>query len=105
MARESAASCARNGGTAREIRALAVIYLDPGCCPLAIAGERFALIESNCCSWAKRSFRMGVAGWRLAHVKRNRAATALEGWQMICSAVVAAGSMIMIGIMLYNDLQ
>ena len=48
---------------------------------------------------------MGMAGWRLAHVKRNRAVTALEGWQMICSAVVAAGSMIMIGIMLYNDLQ
>ena len=48
---------------------------------------------------------MGMAGWRLAHVKRNRVATALEGWQMICSAMVAAGSMIMIGIMLYNDLQ
>ena len=57
---------------------------------------------------AKRSFRMGMAGWRLAHVKRNpggRAATALEDWQMFCSAVVAAGSMIMLGIMLYKDLQ
>jgi hypothetical protein len=104
MARESAASCARNGGTAREIRALAVIYLDPGCCPLAIAGERFALIESDRRYWWEKrgSFRMSMAGWRLA---RNRAATALEGWQMICSAVVAAGSMIMLGIMLYNDLQ
>jgi hypothetical protein len=53
---------------------------------------------------------MGVAGWRLAHVKRNpggRAATALEDWQMFCSAMVvaAAGSMIMLGIILYNDLQ
>jgi hypothetical protein len=48
---------------------------------------------------------MGMAGWRLAHVKRNRAVTALEDWQMFCSTVVAAGSMIMLGIMLYNDLQ
>jgi hypothetical protein len=48
---------------------------------------------------------MGMAGWRLAHGKRNRAAAALEGWQMICSAMVAASSMIMLGIMLYNDLQ
>ena len=48
---------------------------------------------------------MGMAGWRFAHVKRNRAVTALEGWQMICSVMVAVGSMIMLGIMLYNDLQ
>ena len=59
---------------------------------------------------AKRSFRMGMAGWRFAHVKRNlsgRAAVVavLEDWQVICSVVVAAGSMIMLGIMLYNDLQ
>ena len=72
---------------------------------MALAGERFALIESN---WAKRSFQMGVAGWRFAHGKRNpgrRAAVvaALENWQV--SAVVAASSMIMLGIMLYNDLQ
>ena len=49
---------------------------------------------------------MGMAGWRLAHVKRNpgrRAATALEDWQMICSVMVAVGSIIMIGIMLYRD--
>ena len=50
---------------------------------------------------------MGVAGWRFAHVKRNlsgRAAivTVLKDWQVIC---LAAGSMIMLGIMLYNDLQ
>ena len=38
----SAASREREGGAAREIRVLAVIYLDPGCCPLATAGERFA---------------------------------------------------------------
>jgi len=91
-------------GAARGIRAL---YLDSGCCPLALAGECFALIESN---WTKRSFQMGVAGWRFAHGKRNlsgRAAVvaALENWQVICSAVVAASSMIMLGIMLYNDLQ
>jgi hypothetical protein len=50
---------------------------------------------------------MGMASWRLAHVKRNRAATALEDWQMFCSAMVAAaaGSIIMLGIILYNDLQ
>ena len=53
---------------------------------------------------------MGVAGWRFAHAKRNpggRAAivAVLEVWPAICSVVVAVGSMIMIGIMLYNDLQ
>ena len=53
---------------------------------------------------------MGVAGWRFAHGKRNlsgRAATALEDWLMFCSAMVAtaAGSIIMLGIMLYNNLQ
>ena len=57
---------------------------------------------------AKRSFRMGVAGWRFAHVKRNLSGRAaivagLEDLQVICSAVVAAGSMIMLGIMLYRD--
>ena len=51
---------------------------------------------------------MGVAGWRFAHMKRNlngRAAfvAVLEEWPVICSMVVAAGSMIMIGIMLYSD--
>jgi hypothetical protein len=50
---------------------------------------------------------MGVAGQRLAHMKRNREATGLEDWQMFCSAMVtaAAGSMIMLVIMLYKDLQ
>ena len=53
---------------------------------------------------------MGVAGWRLAHGKRNLSGRAaivavLEDWPAICSVVVAAGSMIMLGIMLYNDLQ
>ena len=53
---------------------------------------------------------MGMAGWRFAHVKRNlsgRAAVVavLEDLPAICSVMVAAGSMIMIGIMLYNDLQ
>jgi len=57
---------------------------------------------------AKRRFRMGVAGWRFAHTKRNlsgRAAVVavLEELPVICSLAVAAGSMIMIGIMLYKD--
>jgi len=51
---------------------------------------------------------MGVAGWRLAHTKRiviGRATVVavLEDWHLICSVVVAAGSMIMIGITLYTD--
>jgi hypothetical protein len=59
---------------------------------------------------AKRSFRMGVAGLRFTHVKRNlsgRAAVVavLEDWQVICSVVVTVGSMIMLGILLYNELQ
>ena len=59
---------------------------------------------------AKRSFRMGMAGWRFAHVKRSLSgragiAAVLEDSQVICSVMVAVGSMIMIGIMLYNDLQ
>ena len=53
---------------------------------------------------------MGMAGWRFAHVKRNlggRAAivAVLEDLPVICSVMVAVGSIIMIGIMLYNDLQ
>jgi hypothetical protein len=53
---------------------------------------------------------MGVAGWRFAQGKRNlggRADIELEEWLMFCSAMVAAaaGSMIMLGIMLYNNLQ
>jgi hypothetical protein len=73
-----------------------------------IAGECFTLLEVNPLLGAKRSFRMGVAGWRFAHMKRNvgrRAAivAVLEEWPGICSVVVAASSMIMIGIMLYND--
>jgi hypothetical protein len=56
---------------------------------------------------AKRSFRMGVAGWRFAHRKRmsGRAAVVavLEELPGICSLAVSAGSMIMIGIMLYKD--
>ena len=51
---------------------------------------------------------MGVAGWRFAQKNLSgRAAViaVLEDWPAICSVVVAVGSMIMIGIMLYNDLQ
>ena len=51
---------------------------------------------------------MGAAGWRFA--QRNLSGRAaviavLEDWQVICSLVVAVASMIMIGIMLYNDWQ
>jgi hypothetical protein len=53
---------------------------------------------------------MGVAGWRFAHTKRTvigraTVVAALEGWHLICSVVVASGSMIMIGIMLYDGWQ
>ena len=70
--------------------------------------ERFVLLEANHLLGTKRSFRMGVAGWCFAHLKRNlggRAAivAVLEEWPGICSVVVAAGSMIMIGITPYND--
>jgi hypothetical protein len=56
---------------------------------------------------ANRSFHMGVAGWHFAHRKRisGRAAVVavLEELPVICSLAVAAGSMIMIGIMLFKD--
>ena len=50
---------------------------------------------------------MGVAGWRLAHAKRNLSGRAgIVAVLKACRrSVVAAGSMIMLGIMLYNDLQ
>jgi len=48
---------------------------------------------------------MGVAGWRFARNYRRRAAAlaVLKELPVICSVMVAAGSMIMMGIMLYND--
>jgi hypothetical protein len=50
---------------------------------------------------------MGVAGWRFAHMKRmgGRAivVAVLEVLPVICSLTVAAGSMIMIGILLFKD--
>jgi len=51
---------------------------------------------------------MGVAGWRFAHTKKGlggRAAVVaiLDEWSVICSLVVVAGSMIMIGLKLYTD--
>ena len=51
---------------------------------------------------------VGVAGWRFAHIKRSlsgRAAVVavIEELPVICSLAVAAGAMIMVGIMLYND--
>ena len=56
---------------------------------------------------SKRRFRMGVAGWRFAHkTKDNGRAVViavLEVWPMICAATVAAGAMIMMAVMLYNE--
>jgi hypothetical protein len=73
-----------------------------------IAHECFTLLEINPLLGVKRSFRMGVAGWRFAHMKRNvggrpAIVAVLEELPGICSVVVAASSMITIGIMLYND--
>ena len=56
---------------------------------------------------AKRSFRMGVAGWRFAHMKRPLSGRVvvvglLEELPMISSVVVAVGSMILAGVMLYE---
>jgi hypothetical protein len=50
-------------------------------------------------------FRMGVASQRIARNHRGRAAvlTVLEELPAICSAIVAVGSMIMLGIMLCKD--
>ena len=50
---------------------------------------------------------MGVAGWRFAHkTKDNGRAVVIaifEEWPMIFAAAVAAGAMIMIAVMLYNE--
>jgi hypothetical protein len=51
---------------------------------------------------------MGVGGWRFAHVKKTRRVRAavvavLEDLPLICTAVVAVGSMIMMGFMVYRD--
>jgi len=51
---------------------------------------------------------MGVAGWRLAHMKRTLRVRAvvvgvLEELPFICPVVVAISSLIMIGITLYKD--
>ena len=51
---------------------------------------------------------MGVAGWRLAHLKRTLRVRAvvvgvLEELPFICPVVVAVGSLIMIGVTLYKD--
>jgi hypothetical protein len=50
---------------------------------------------------------MGAAGWRFARGKRIRGqagvVAVLEELPVICSVVVAAGSMIMVGIMLCKD--
>ena len=65
------------------------------------------LLEANHLLGAKRRFRMGVAGWRFANkTKYNGRAVViaiLEEWPAICSVAVAAGVMIMVAAMLYND--
>ena len=76
---------------------------------LAMA-ERFTLIlESDTRCWgANGVVRMGVAGWRVARLKRTligRAAlvAVLEELPFICPVVVTVGSLIMIGITLFRD--
>jgi hypothetical protein len=51
---------------------------------------------------AKRSFRMGMAGWKRIS-GRAAVAAILEELPVICSLAVAAVSMITIGIMLFQD--
>jgi hypothetical protein len=50
---------------------------------------------------------MGVAGWRYANKAKNNGRAVviaiLEKWPVICSVTVAAGAMIMVGALLYND--
>jgi hypothetical protein len=51
---------------------------------------------------------MGVAGWRFAHVRRTLRVQAvvdvvLEELPFICPLTVAIGSLIMIGVWLWND--
>ena len=64
--------------------------------------------ESPPVLWAKRRCPMGVAGWRFPRMKRTLYVRAvvvgvLEELPFICPAVVAIGSLIMIGITLYKD--
>ena len=50
---------------------------------------------------------MGVAGWPFAHKTKDNGRSVviaiLEVWPMFCAAAVAAGAMIMIAVMLYNE--
>ena len=50
---------------------------------------------------------MGVAGWRFAHKTKDHGRAnviaILEVGPLICAVAVAAGAMIMIAVMLYND--
>jgi hypothetical protein len=50
---------------------------------------------------------MGAAGWRFANKTRSNGRAVviamLEELPLICSVAVAAGAMIMVGIILYND--
>jgi len=58
--------------------------------------------------WPSPQPKFKPAVWRFAQKNLSgRAAViaVLEDWPAICSVVVAVGSMIMIGIMLYNDWQ
>jgi hypothetical protein len=50
---------------------------------------------------------MGVAGWRFANKTNNNGRAVviaiLEAWPVMCSVTVAAGALIMVAAMLYND--
>jgi|SoiMethySBSTD1v2_1073268.scaffolds.fasta_scaffold4207696_1 hypothetical protein len=50
---------------------------------------------------------MGVAGWRFANKTNNNGRMVviafLEAWPVFCSVAVAAGAMIMVVAILYND--
>ena len=64
--------------------------------------------ESPLVLWAKRRCPMGVAGWRFPRMKRTLyvrvvVVGVLDELPFICPAVVAIGSLIMIGITLYKD--
>ena len=72
---------------------------------MALAGNRFAMKSSRPLLWAKRRYPMGVAGSRVAHMKRTLRVRAvvigvLEELPFICPVVVAIGSLIMIGMTL-----
>ena len=63
------------------------------------------LLEANHPAGGQTEVRTGVAGWRFKTKNNGRAAViaVLEQWSVICWVAVAAGAMIMIAAMLYNE--